>query len=677
MLVDIAIPNTKFDYLTYQTELDLQIGDLVLIPLRNKFKYGIVVATNVRCDVPNIKNVQKLVEKNFIPYKLLTLYKWIASYYISSLGEVLKQAFPPRVLKKFEIVKREYEIPVKVKEPVPTYYQNNAIRRILYFLRRNIFKVFLLFGLTGSGKTEVYLRVVSDVLKRGGRALILVPEISMTPLLLKRFTERFGKDVVTIHSALTDKERRRVWYAIKNRLYKVVIGPRSTVFLPIPDLKIIIVDEEHDHSYKEHQQSVKYNARDVAVVRAKIENIGVVLGSATPQIESYYNAGIGKYELLTLKERIESRPLPQVEVIDLKQERGRFISQKFEDMIKEIIQKNEQSILFLNRRGFAPSLVCPNCGYLVRCPFCKLPLVYHRSSEKDGSSVLSCHTCDYKTDYFTYCPQCGKSTLLYRGVGIQRIEEVVNNIVKRGTGNGKREKESGTENVKRVGEEGRQEELIVLRLDRDIAKKRGEAEEILKKFEEQKARILLGTQLVTKGFDFPNVTFVGIVNADTILNLPDFRGSEKTFQILTQVAGRAGRGEKPGRVLIQTYHPEQYSILFSQLQNYPKFYAQEMKLRKEVNFPPFSRLILIRLSEKIEKNVWDDAKKIYSLLERTKRIKIFGPNQSFYYKIRDKYRVYILIKAPLKFDHRKLKFLKQIALTKTKLEIDVDPVDVF
>ncbi len=660
MLVDVAIPNTKFDFLTYQSDFDLHIGDLVIVPLKKKFKYGIVVGINIKRDVPNIKKVQKLVETNFISPKLLILYKWIASYYVSYLGEVLKQAFPSKVLKKFEYTKKEYEKTIITKEPAPTYSQSNAINRILHSVRKNIFKVYLLFGITGSGKTEVYLRVIAEVLKSGGRALVLVPEISMTPLLLKRFAERFGEDVITIHSALTAKERRSVWYGIKNGIYKIIIGPRSSIFLPIPELKIIVVDEEHDHSYKEHQQAVKYNARDVAVVRAKIENSVVVLGSATPQIESYYNAGIGKYELLTLKERIDARSLPAVEVVDLKKEGGKFISRRFEESISEIIQKNEQAILFLNRRGFAPSLLCPNCGYIIRCPYCRLPLVYHRASTKGERAVLSCHTCDYKTDYFSCCPKCGKGTLLYRGAGTQRIEEIIRRVLKSELG----------------GDTGNCGSTI-LRLDRDSARKRGEAEAILRQFEEQKAKILLGTQLVTKGFDFPNVTFVGIVNADTILNLPDFRGSERTFQILTQVAGRAGRGDKPGRVLIQTYHPEQYSIFFSQLQNYPKFYAEEMKLRRELNFPPFSRLILIRLSGRDEQNTWDEVKRIYNLLTEIKGIKIFGPNQSFYYKIRNNYRVYILIKAPLKFDHRRLKFLRQIKLSKSKLEIDVDPIEVF
>ncbi|MEO0106176.1 MAG: primosomal protein N' [candidate division WOR-3 bacterium] len=659
MLINVAIPNTKFDYLTYSTEFPVQIGDLVLVPLRNKFKYGIVIQANVKAEVQNIKNVQKLVEREFIPPQLLRLYKWIADYYIATMGEVLRQALPSKVLKKFELLKKEVKAPILAKEPAPTYQQKYAITRILNALTRKEFKVFLLYGITGSGKTEVYLKVVAQVIRRGQRALIMVPEISMTPLLLKRFTERFGNEVIAIHSALTTKERRRIWYAIKKGQFKVIIGPRSSIFIPIPNLKIIIVDEEHDHSYKEQQQSVRYNARDVAVMRGKIENIVVVLGSATPQLESYYNAGIGKYELITLNERIDSRPLPKVEIVDLKTEKRRLLSARFEEAIKEVLKKDEQMILFLNRRGFAPSLVCPHCGYVVRCPYCHLPLVYHKRSEPDKTSILACHTCDYKAQYFSLCPKCNGVTLLYQGAGTQRIEELVDKIL-RNEGEIKTDKHS-----------------LILRLDRDAVRKRGEAEKILKDFEEGRAKILVGTQLVTKGFDFPNVTFVGIVNADTILNLPDFRSGEKTFQILTQVAGRSGRGEKPGRVLIQTFHPEQYSILFSQLQNFPKFYSQEMKVRRELNFPPFSRLVLLRLSGKSEKDVWDEAKRLYENLKLIKNIKLFGPNQSFYYKIREKYRVYILIKAPLKFDHRALRFLKNIKLRSTKLEIDVDPVEVF
>ncbi len=653
MKVDVAIPKTKLNFFTYNSQDDLQVGDLVLVPLRNALKYGIVIKTDSQRYVGGIRDVKEVIEKKFIPPNLLKLYKWLAEYYLSTLGEVLRLALPSKILKKYERTEKPGALPSLAKMPAPTYPQSNAIKRILGTLKSNQFATFLLYGITGSGKTEVYLRCVEEVIKNGGRGLVLVPEISMTPLLFKRFQERFNNDVVTIHSSLSDKERRRLWYAIKQGEYRVVIGPRSTIFIPIPDLKIIIVDEEHDQSYKEHERTPRYNARDVAVMRGKFANIVVVLGSATPQIESYHNAGIGKYQLLTLKERIDSKSLPAIDIIDLRKEHKRFITPELELRIEEVLKRNEQIILFLNRRGFAPHLVCPFCGFVAKCPYCNLPMVYHKSEKKNGAS-LSCHICSYKSRIISICPKCNRTTLLYRGAGTQRIEEMVNSIVKRIT-----------------------HEPIVLRLDRDTARKKGQIEEIFKTFEQGKAKILLGTQLVTKGFDFPEVTLVGIVNADIILNLPDFRSSERTFQILTQVAGRSGRGKKPGKVLMQTYHPEQYSILFSQLQNYPKFYAREMRLRKELNFPPFSKLILLRLKGENEKAVWGEAEKIFTILNRMRNIKVFGPNRSFYYKIRKNYRVFILLKMPRNFIYRKLRFLNSYKPKNCTLEIDVDPLEVF
>jgi len=556
-------------------------------------------------------------------------------------------------LKKYEYQKKPTPTVSTVKTPTPNYAQSQAIKKIIEALENCHFETFLLYGITGSGKTEVYLRCVEEVIKNHGRALILVPEISMTPLLFKRFQERFDNDVVTIHSSLSNRERRELWYAIKNGEYKIIIGPRSTIFIPIPDLKIIVVDEEHDHSYKEHERMPRYNARDIAVMRGKFENTVVVLGSATPQIESYYNANIGKYQLLTLKERIEARPLPAIELVDLKNETKKIISSKLESRITEALEKNEQIILFLNRRGFAPNLLCPNCSYIAKCPYCHLPMVYHKS-EKEEVASLSCHICGHKSRLISICPKCGRGTLLYRGAGTQRIEEMVKKIT--------------------IGEAT---ESPVIRLDGDSARKNGEAEKILKTFEHGETKILLGTQLVTKGFDFPEVTLVGVINADVILNLPDFRSSERTFQILTQVAGRAGRGKKSGKVLIQTFHPEQYSILYSQLQNYPEYYAQESALRKELQFPPFSKLIMIRLKGEKEEHVWQEAKKIFGMVNKIKGVKIFGPNRSFYYKIRKNYRVFILLKTAKNFQHRKLRFLTAYRQANCTLEIDVDPLEVF
>lgn len=656
--VDVAIPRTKFDFLTYSTEENLAPGDLIMVPIRNKVKHGIVINKNSQREVAGIKKVVELVEKNFIPGNLLQLYKWMSEYYLASLGEVLRLALPSKILKKYELIERQVRAPLLAKAPKPNYQQGIAISKISGALQANRYAAFLLYGITGSGKTEVYLRCVEKVLRTDGRALVLVPEISMTPLLFERFEERFHDDVATIHSTLTDKERRRLWYAIKEGKYSVVIGPRSTVFIPIPDLKIIIVDEEHDQSYKEHTRMPHYNARDVAVTRSKLENIVAVLGSATPQIESYHNTEIGKYELLDLKERIDARPLPEIEIIDIRQETKPYISVKMEAQIETTLKNNEQIIIFLNRRGFAPSLICPHCGYTAKCPFCNLPLVYHKSEKKEKSS-LSCHICSHQARIRSICPKCGRGTLLYRGAGTQRIEELLNKIL--------REKELTTN----------KEESLVVRLDRDSVRRKGRLQTILKTFEQGKAKILLGTQLVTKGFDFHDVTLVGIVNADIILHLPDFRSGERTFQVLTQVAGRSGRGKKAGKVLVQTYHPEQYSTIFGQLQDYARFYEQELQVRKELDFPPFTRLILIRLKGEDEENVWGEAKKIYRRLNELGKAEIFGPNRSFYYKIRKDYRVFIIIKLRKDYPHRKLRFLTNYKPNKCNMEIDVDPLGVF
>lgn len=652
MKVDVAIPRTRFDFFTYESSERLHVGDLVLVPLRKQLKYGLVVKTNSARLVQGIRKVKEVIEPQFITPTLIKLYTWVADYYLSTLGDVLRLTLPSKVMKKYEAVTRYVEL-VEAKAPKPTYPQSQAITKITQALQKQVFETFLLYGITGSGKTEVYLRCSERVIQEGGRVLVLVPEISMTPLLHSRFKDRFGDDVVTIHSSLTAKERRHAWFAIKNGDYRVVIGPRSTVFVPIPDLRMIVVDEEHDHSYKEHERTPRYNARDVAVMRGKFENATVVLGSATPQIESYHNAGLGKYKLLTLKERIDKRSLPEIDIIDLRKENKKYISSGLEQRIKQALSNNEQVILFLNRRGFAPHLFCPSCGYVAKCPYCHLPMVFHKP-DKNKEAHLSCHICSHTKRIISRCPECTRGTLLYRGAGTQRIEEIVRKQLASAA-----------------------QDSAILRLDRDSARKKGQAEKIFHDFEQGTARILLGTQLVTKGFDFPDVTLVGIVNADVVLNLPDFRSSERTFQTLTQVAGRSGRGEKPGIVLMQTYHPEQYSILFSQLQNYPAFYAQEMELRKELNFPPFSRLILLRLKGDEEKAVWKEAKRLAAILARIKDTKLFGPNRSFYYKIRKKYRVFILLKMSKAFKYRRLKFLTSYKTKNCILEIDVDPLETF
>jgi primosomal protein N' (replication factor Y) len=657
--VDVAIPGTKFDVLTYDTQEKLTAGDLVLVPLRNSSVYGIVVTPDSKRKITRIKTVHERVYERFISPQLLTLYTWIADYYVSSLGEVLRCALPKKILKKYT-ARVQKEPPLSTGDaPAPTYAQSQAIQRITSALKKKRFAAFLLHGITGSGKTEVYLRCAEYVLNDNGRALVLVPEISMTPLLFERFRKRFGSRVITIHSSMTDKERRDTWHAIMRGEYSIVIGPRSSIFVPVPELRIIIIDEEHDQSYKEHERTPRYNARDVAVMRAHTDNIPVVLGSATPQIESYYNASTGKYTLLPLNQRIDNKPLPAIETIDLKQENTKYISKKLKDEIEMSIKNGEQIILFLNRRGFAPHLMCPSCGFIAKCPFCSLPVVHHKAEHKKRAR-LSCHICAYSTPVITVCPQCARSTLLYRGAGTQRIEDIVTRILAK-----LQDADTDTSAAQ------------ITRLDRDSVRKKGQAQSILQKFEQREARILLGTQLVTKGFDFPDVTLVGIVNADIILNLPDFRSSERTFQMLTQVAGRTGRGEKRGKVLMQTYHPDQYSELFNQLQDYPTFYDHEISLREQFAFPPFSRLILLRFRGKQEEAIWKEAKKVLQQLKKISGVTTYGPNRSFYYRIRHNYRVFILLKVAKKFNNKKLHMLRHLKPKGCVLDIDVDPLEVF
>lgn len=656
MKIDVAIPRTKVDVFTYTTSEELEVGDLVLVPLRNAVKHGIVVNAKSSRSVKGLRKITEIVEKKFLPYSLIQLYTWIAEYYIASRGEVLRLALPAKLLKATPAISEQTVSDIKTPSHRPTVRQDEAIRQITDALQKKIFRTFLLFGITGSGKTEVYLRSVKEALNLPGRALVLVPEIAMTPLLFTWFHERFGNEVATIHSSLTEKERRLLWYGIKQGKYRIVIGPRSSVFLPIPDLRIIIVDEEHDHSYKEHERTPHYNARDVAVMRGKIENCPVVLGSATPQIESYHNVEIGKYHLLKLPERIDKRSLPQVELIDLKEENRKFISPKLQTEIEKTLTAGKQSIIFLNRRGFSPQLICPDCGFIARCPHCQLPLVYHKATKAKHAS-LCCHVCGHNAKKISICPKCSRSTLLYRGAGTQRIEDFITTIVDKIP-------------------DAKADENTVVRLDSDSVRRKGQVEKVFHQFSSGEAKILLGTQLVTKGFDFPLVTLVGIVNADLLLNIPDFRSSERTFQMLTQVAGRSGRGSIPGSVLMQTYHPEQYAILFSQLQDYPSFYASEKQMRKELDFPPFSRLILIRLKGEQEEKVWKEAERVALSLQRMKNITLYGPNRSFYYKIRNMYRVFILIKIPVRFPHKKLHFLRSVKLVHSQLDIDVDPLDV-
>jgi primosomal protein N' (replication factor Y) len=524
--------------------------------------------------------------------------------------------------------------------PLPlTEEQQQVFAPISEAILQNSHTVFLLHGVTGSGKTEVYLQAIQQCLDQDKEAIVLVPEISLTPQMVERFKGRFGDAVAVMHSRLSQGERFDEWRKISMKQVKVVIGARSAVFAPFTNLGLIIIDEEHESSYKQ-EESPKYHAREVAIERAKRHNASVLLGSATPSLESFYhaidlekNADELKYKLLIMAQRVEGRPLPPVHVVDMREElkagnRSMF-SRGLYKAIEERLHKNEQTVLLLNRRGYSTFVMCRTCGYTVGCPHCDISLTYHQSTQR-----IRCHYCGYTERQVYECPSCGSEHIRYFGTGTQRVEE---ELAKLFPG------------------------IRVIRMDIDTTSEKGSHEKWLNLFRDRKADVLLGTQMVAKGLDFPDVTLVGVIAADTMLNLPDFRAGERTFQLLTQVAGRAGRHHLPGEVYIQTYTPEHYSIQSASNHDYKAFIHTELDLRYSRGYPPYFRLILITLSHeqvallvrtaesyvsRIKELAEAAGIRIYSdsVLPSESELDILGPVASPIPRIKDRYRFQVMLK---------------------------------
>ena len=548
-----------------------------------------------------------------------------------------------------------YVVPEK-KEIELNAEQKGVLEKIEAGLKKKTFSPYLLQGVTGSGKTEIYVRACQTVLEQGRTALVLVPEISLAAQTILSFRAVFQDKAIKLHSGLTEKERSEAWRRIKAGKYPVVIGVRSAIFAPLEKVGLIIVDEEHDNSYKQSDPAPRYNARDLALVRGKLEKAAVILGSATPSLESYYNALNGKYTLLTLPERVQRKPLPKVEIIDLKAERKNgnygFFSERLKQEIKQELQEKQQIILFLNRRGFSTLIKCQECGFVPICRNCNITLTYHREG-----LWLKCHLCGYQKKAPSACPACNSLKFLYRGAGTQRIEAEIKEL---------------------AGEES------VRRLDSDVSAKRNYARNLLLDFQAGKFSILLGTQMVTKGYDFPEVTLVGVISADISLELPDFRAPERTFQLLTQVAGRCGRGEKPGKVLVQTFHPLEYSIQLASQQDYAGFYQHEISTRRELGYPPFCHLIMLLVSGVDLAKVQKGAEKLAELLSNSKPnglFKLLGPAPAPLEKVRRKYRYRVMLKTKQVFET--LRILQEIlqpgkleSKKEVRITVDVDPVDL-
>lgn len=498
-----------------------------------------------------------------------------------------------------------------------TEEQQNAIMPILSDIENENHETILLHGVTGSGKTEIYLQAIDRVIKEGKEAIVLVPEISLTPQMVSRFKGRFGSRVAVLHSGLSRGEKYDEWRKIQRFEVSVVVGARSAIFAPFTNLGLVIIDEEHESSYKQEEQP-RYHARDVAIYRSKMHNCPVVLGSATPSLETYARAEKGVYRLVSLSERINRKPMPAVEIIDMREElrnenRSMFSKLLFEKL-KDRLTKGEQSVLFLNRRGYSTFMMCRDCGYVAECPHCDISLTYHKKA-----NALKCHYCGYQQALPNSCPSCESPHVRFFGTGTQKVEEELGKILP---------------------------EARVIRMDVDTTSRKGMHEKHLNRFAEQKADILLGTQMIAKGLDFPNVTLVGVLAADSTLHLPDFRAAERTFQLLTQVSGRAGRHELSGEVIVQSYTPEHYSIEMASGHDYWTFYGREMRERKAHRYPPYYFLALVTISDPDLTKAAGAAEKIADLLNKqlSAQAMVLGPVAAAIPRIKDRYRYQCMVK---------------------------------
>ncbi len=614
--------NKVFNYYLPDGVENSPLGVRVRAPFNNKEEIGYLIGVE-EIQMQGLKKIVEIIDKEPILDKdILELISWMAKHYFSSQGECIEASIPPLLRKGRSSIKPRLEYEIKPDESfnaplMLTEAQTEAFNTLKADIWENQ-GVFLLYGVTGSGKTEIYIKIIEEVLKKGRGAIILVPEIALTPQTISRFKKRLGENISVFHSGLTEAQRFKEWNNIKTNKTNICIGTRSAIFAPLKNLGLIIVDDEHESSYKQ-EDMLRYHARDVAIKRGEISNCSVILGSATPSLESYYKAKKGEYRLLVLPERVSEKKMPEVRIVDLKSVRHKkgmplIFSPQLIEELRAVLERKMQAILFLNRRGFSTYVTCLSCGYVAKCVKCSIALTYH---SKLG--VLICHHCNYSQKKPSICPECNRKYLSFSGFGTQRVESELHKIF------------SGIRSA---------------RLDSDALSKRGSLDEIIDNFRNRKIDVLIGTQIVAKGHDFPDVELVGVILADLSLNIIDFRAGERTFSLLTQVAGRSGRGDKEGRVIIQTYNPEHYTIKTSLKHDYISFYEEEIERRKLLKLPPFSKLVKIEVRHKDEnklKRVIESIKK--KLLLKIPAADVLGPAPNAVNRIRNLYRWALLAKG--------------------------------
>ncbi|BAF59973.1 primosomal protein N' (replication factor Y) - superfamily II helicase [Pelotomaculum thermopropionicum SI] len=737
VIVDLSSRNTDrvFHYAIPPDYRDkIAVGSMVTVPFGNRHLTGYVVGFGIPPGEVRIKEIAGVIDEGpvFTP-ELLELARWMAENYLCSTAEAFARILSPRLQvkasrradvlvypalagaemekalsllgrspKQLAVLQKAAGCPgltkselaaaamtssktvdallkkglLKVSAVMPAYLQDApgdmiktgsltlnqdqeaALREISASLDRGRFDVFLLHGITGSGKTEVYLRAIAAALETGRQAVALVPEISLTPQMVELFRGRFGGQVAVLHSALSGGERYQEWRRVKEGQASVVLGTRSAVFAPCPRPGLFIIDEEHEPSYKQDDH-MRYHAREIALKRAQLAGAVVVLGSATPSLESFSRAvSGGPYKLLKLPRRVDERPLPRVRVIDLRQEiregnRGIF-SRPLLYALNGCLERGGQAILFLNRRGYSTVVVCRECGLVLKCPRCDISLTYHLEGR------LRCHYCNHLAVLPGLCPGCGSRYIRHFGAGTQKVEEEARKIFPKAR---------------------------IVRMDSDSTAQKGSHQKILDAFRDGLYDILIGTQMIAKGLDLPGVTLVGVINADTALHMPDFRAAERTFQLLTQVAGRAGRGGLPGEVLIQTYSPEHYSISAAAAHDYEGFYRSEMAVRRVLGYPPFSHLARLLFTHEDEEEVRKGAEKSKELLDRLVsgrncRVEILGPAPAPLSKIKGHFRWQLVLKGRRRENIKEiiregLAELERDRRFKVAVNVDINPQGMF
>lgn len=638
--VDVAIPlpiENTFSYLVPPDQVErAKIGVRVKVPFKNREITGFLVGF---CENPPDQKMKRVIEitddQPVLSDRTLRLTQWLSQYYFSSWGEAIETAVPkwvkqgkrwkPEVLDSLPQRNKSDDPPVT--EWALNSEQEKAFCLIREALQQENPRPILLYGITGSGKTELYIRAIKEVLAKGKGAIVLVPEIALTEQIRRFFFHHFGGQLEILHSKLSDGERFNAWKRIESGTRRVLLGPRSAIFAPVSSLGLILIDEEHEGSYKQ-DQSPRYHAREVALWLAREEKVLLILGSATPSLESTRMAERGIFQRLDLIKRVENKELPQVTVIDLRREaelqkRSVILSKRLAREIELNLNQKEGTLLLLNRRGFSTQVLCPACGEAVVCRSCEVSLTFHQETNE-----LLCHYCNFRSAPPRACERCQKPLLRFSGFGTEKVESELGRIFPKAR---------------------------IARMDTDSVRRKGSLERILRDFRDQKIDILVGTQMIAKGFDFPHVTLVGVVLADVGLMLPDFRSGERTFQLLTQVAGRAGRGEKQGRVILQTYSPEHPSIVCAQGHDYWKFYEGEIEKRARHHYPPVQNLVNLLIRSKVEKKAYLFARELREAMsERLKtskeifeqgNVELIGPAPLPFYRLRGHYRWHVLIKA--------------------------------